>query len=450
MRNLWAARSQPINRAAPIYPAFTEQERSDLSQHGVWEPLADYRTITFKSAQARFASTQAAPAQPFLASRTAVAGATALTLGSIALYTQVYGELPFLPVAHANAKDEGLHPPHYPWSHSGIFDTFDHASIRRGYQVYREVCSSCHSLNRVAWRNLVGVSHTVDEVKAMAEEVEYEDGPNDNGDMFQRPGKLADYMPPPYANDEQARAGNGGALPPDLSLITKARHGGADYIFSLLTGYTDAPAGVEVPDGMHYNSYFPGTQIAMARVLYTGLVEYEDGTPATASQMAKDVVTFLNWSSEPEHDQRKKMGFQASILLASMLAMSVYVKRYKWAAIKTRKVSERSSELVWKWDPGRERLADGLFIVCPRSARSLSTRHPRRPTRCTSAWKGGRVVPLSPDLAPGSRTRKDGDCVSQLDGCLPRLLSGNVVLRNPVLYIRCRVHCRVCTSKAIL
>jgi ubiquinol-cytochrome c reductase cytochrome c1 subunit len=110
-------------------------------------------------------------------------------------------------------------------------------SIRRGYQVYREVCSACHSLDRIAWRNLVGVSHTVDEVKAMAEEVEYQDGPNDEGEMFQRPGKLADYMPPPYANDEAARAGNAGALPPDLSLMTKARHGGAVSLRALWLVY---------------------------------------------------------------------------------------------------------------------------------------------------------------------------------------------------------------------
>jgi ubiquinol-cytochrome c reductase cytochrome c1 subunit len=125
------------------------------------------------------------------------------------------------------AAEEGLHPPSYPWSHYGPLNSFDHASIRRGYQVYREVCSTCHSLDRIAWRNLVGVSHTVDEVKGMAEEVEYEDGPNDEGEMFNRPGKLADHMPRPYKNDEAARAGNAGALPPDLSLMIKARHGAA-------------------------------------------------------------------------------------------------------------------------------------------------------------------------------------------------------------------------------
>ena len=157
-------------------------------------------------------------------------------------YVSLYGS----PLKAMTVAEEGLHSAHYPWAHEGMLETFDHAAIRRGYQVYREVCSACHSLDRIAWRNLVGVSHTVDESKAMAEEVEYEDGPNDEGNMFQRPGKLADYMPRPYANDEAARAGNAGALPPDLSLIVKARHSGTDYIFSLLTGYRDPPAGVHL------------------------------------------------------------------------------------------------------------------------------------------------------------------------------------------------------------
>lgn len=197
------------------------------------------------------ASTQAAPKT---SSRAALVGATALSAGSLAYYTNLYGTLPFIPEASANtAAEDGLHPPAYPWAHKGPFDTFDHSAIRRGYQVYREVCSACHSLDRIAWRNLVGVSHTVDEVKAMAEEVEYTDGPNDEGEMFQRPGKLADYMPAPYPNDEAARAGNAGALPPDLSLMVKARHGGADYVYSLLTGYVDPPPGVHVAEGMNYN-----------------------------------------------------------------------------------------------------------------------------------------------------------------------------------------------------
>lgn len=158
------------------------------------------------------------------------------------------------------------------------------------------------------WRTLVGVSHTVDEAKAMAEECEYDDEPNDAGEILKRAGKLSDYLPSPYPNEQAARAANQGALPPDLSLIVKGRHGGCNYIFSLLTGYPDEPpAGAKVPEGLHFNPYFPGTGIAMARVLYDGLVEYDDGTPATTSQMAKDVTEFLNWAAEPEMDDRKKV-----------------------------------------------------------------------------------------------------------------------------------------------
>jgi len=289
----------------------------------------------------RFASTKSSSsaAYSFLDSKAALASATIFTVGSLAWYTHLYGTLPFISEVHATSPaEEGLHPTQYPWSHTGLLDTFDHASIRRGYQVYREVCAACHSLDRIAWRNLVAVSHTADEARVMAEEVEYEDGPNDQGEMFQRPGKLADYMPPPYPNEEAARASNGGALPPDLSLIVKARHGGADYIFSLLTGYRDPPAGFEIREGMNYNAYFPGNAISMARVLFDGLVEYDDGTPATTSQMAKDVVTFLNWAAEPEHDERKKIGLKAVILFSALTAISLYIKRFKWAAIKSRKL----------------------------------------------------------------------------------------------------------------
>ncbi|KAJ3916717.1 cytochrome C1 family-domain-containing protein [Lentinula edodes] len=294
-------------------------------------------------ASVRFASSSASSSsnafESFMNSRLTLASATLFTTGTVAWYAHFYGTLPFLGEVHAShLSDEGLHPVAYPWPHNGFFDTFDHASIRRGYQVYREVCAACHSLDRIAWRNLVAVSHTADEARAMAEEVEYQDGPNDDGEMFQRPGKLADYMPAPYPNEEAARAGNAGALPPDLSLIVKARHGGADYIFSLLTGYVDPPAGVEVREGMNYNPYFPGGALSMARVLFDGLVEYDDGTPATTSQMAKDVVTFLNWAAEPEHDERKKTGIKAVILFSTLFVLSVYTKRFKWGPIKNRKI----------------------------------------------------------------------------------------------------------------
>jgi len=241
-------------------------------------------------------------------------------------------------------------------------------SLRRGFQVYREVCSSCHSLSRVPWRALVGVSHTVDEAKAMAEESEYDDEPNDIGDIEKRPGKLSDYLPDPYPNEQAARAANQGAYPPDLSLMVKARHGGCDYIFALLTGYPDEPpAGAVIPEGLNFNPYFPGTGgcshpdtydkvcgdaniylgIAMARVLYDGLVEYEDGTPATTSQMAKDVVEFLNWAAEPEMDQRKKMGMKVIIITTILTALSIWVKKYKWAPIKARKLVSLPPSLMF-------------------------------------------------------------------------------------------------------
>ncbi|KAI0033677.1 cytochrome C1 family-domain-containing protein [Vararia minispora EC-137] len=295
-----------------------------------------------RSGSVRFVSTGAPTSNAFqraLNSRAALGSAVLMTVGSVAWYTHLYGSLPFIGEVHASSPaEEGLHPPAYPWSSSGWLDSFDHSSIRRGYQVYREVCAACHSLDRIAWRNLVGVSHTVDETRTMAEEVEYTDGPDDQGEMFQRPGKLSDYMPAPYPNEEAARASNAGALPPDLSLIVKARHGGADYIFALLTGYVDPPAGVEIREGMNYNPYFPGGAISMPRVIFDGLVEYDDGTPATTSQMAKDVATFLHWAAEPEHDERKKNGIKAIILFSALTAISLYVKRFKWASLKARKI----------------------------------------------------------------------------------------------------------------
>ncbi|RXW20671.1 hypothetical protein EST38_g5198 [Candolleomyces aberdarensis] len=294
-----------------------------------------------RASSVRFASSRASTSafESVMSSPATLASASLFAVGTVAWYTHLYGNLPFISEAHAShLSDEGLHPAAYPWPHNGLFDTFDHASIRRGYQVYREVCAACHSLDRIAWRNLVGVSHTADETRAMAEEVEYTDGPNSEGEMFQRPGKLADYMPAPYPNEEAARSSNGGALPPDLSLIVKARHGGADYIFSLLTGYIDPPAGVEIREGMNYNPYFPGGAISMARVLFDGLVEYDDGTPATTAQMAKDVVQFLSWAAEPEHDERKKTGIKAVIIFSTLFALSVYVKRFKWGVIKNRKI----------------------------------------------------------------------------------------------------------------
>ena len=237
-----------------------------------------------------------------------------------------------------HASDDALHPAQYPWPQRSMLGTYDHASIRRGFEVYKQVCATCHSMTRLAYRNLVGVSHTAAEAKALAEEVEVQDGPNDVGDMYMRPGKPADYFQPPYANENAARAANNGAYPPDLSLIAKARHGGEDYIFALLTGYREPPAGVEIRQGLHYNPYFPGGAIAMAQQLYDGMVDYSDGTPATASQMAKDVSAFLGWAAEPNQDDRKLMGLRAVALLSMLSLLTWYSKRAKWTYLKTRKV----------------------------------------------------------------------------------------------------------------
>jgi len=241
-------------------------------------------------------------------------------------------------IAPVNASDTELHPAQYPWSHSGHLQTLDHASIRRGYQVYKEVCSACHSMTRIAYRNLVGVSHTEVEAKALAEGIQVVDGPDEKGNMFERPGKLSDYFPSPYANEEAARSANNGAYPPDLSLIIKARHGREDYVFSLLTGYCDAPAGIQLREGQNYNPYFPGQAIAMAQPLYDDMITYDDGTPATLSQMAKDVVTFLTWAAEPEHDDRKRMGMKALTILGSAALVMWYLKRHKWSVLTSRKV----------------------------------------------------------------------------------------------------------------
>ncbi|ELT89255.1 hypothetical protein CAPTEDRAFT_177920 [Capitella teleta] len=237
-----------------------------------------------------------------------------------------------------SAMDLILHPPHLPWSHSGVLDSLDHASIRRGYYVYKQVCAACHSMDFIAYRELVGVIFDEDEAKAEAAEVMVKDGPDEEGKMFERPGKLSDRFPNPYENEEAAKAANNGALPPDLTYIVKARHGGEDYIFSLLTGYCDPPAGVDIKEGTYFNPYFLGGAISMAQALYNEIIEYEDGTPATQSQLAKDVCTFLKWTSEPEHDIRKRYAIKFFALMALITPLAFWYKRFKWSVVKSRKI----------------------------------------------------------------------------------------------------------------
>lgn len=236
------------------------------------------------------------------------------------------------------ASDLTLPAPRYPWYHKGILNSFDHASIRRGYEVYKQVCSACHSLKYVAFRNLVDVSHTTEEAKAEAAEFQIEDGPDDEGNMFIRPGKLTDYFPSPYKNEKAARAANNGALPPDLTYAVLRKREEENYIFSLLTGYCDPPAGVVVSEGQYYNPYFVGGAISMAQALYDDVIEYTDGTPAYASQLAKDVATFLSWCAQPELETRKLYFMKSMVLLTGLTAFFLYMKRHTWSVLKSRKI----------------------------------------------------------------------------------------------------------------
>jgi ubiquinol-cytochrome c reductase cytochrome c1 subunit len=218
------------------------------------------------------------------------------------------------------------------WSFDGIFGTYDRAALRRGLQVHQEVCASCHGLKLVAYRNLGAVGFSADEIKAIAGEFEVTDGPNDDGDMFTRPARPADRFASPFENVQAARASNNGALPPDLSLITKARKGGGDYIYALLSGYAEEPpADFELADGMYYNKVFPGHQIAMNPPLGDDAVEYTDGTKATTAQMAKDVTTFLVWAAEPEMEERKRLGIKVMLFLIVLTGLLYALKRKIWS-----------------------------------------------------------------------------------------------------------------------
>lgn len=240
------------------------------------------------------------------------------------------------------ASDLIAHPPKMDWPHKWLFNSFDHASIRRGWEVYKQVCAACHSMNYIHYRQMVDVFLTEEEARAEAADVLIEDGPDDKGKMFMRPGKLADHVPDPYPNQEAARAANNGAYPPDLSMIVIAREGGEDYIFSLLTGYTDPPAGFTLEEGQHFNPYFLDGAIGMAQALYDEVIEYSDGTPATASQMAKDVATFLSWASSPEHDERKLWAMKIYLVGIPVILACWYWKRHTWIGIKTRKIAFKS------------------------------------------------------------------------------------------------------------
>jgi ubiquinol-cytochrome c reductase cytochrome c1 subunit len=263
----------------------------------------------------------------------------------------------------AHAAGEGPQIERQKWSFAGFFGRFDQNQLQRGFQVYKESCAQCHGLSRIDFRNLVqpgGPVFNEDAVKGLAATYEVQDGPNDDGKMFKRPARLSDKIPPPYANEKEARSIHNGAYPPDLSLIARARgleyhgsvfahpfhllkdmvagyqEGGADYLFALLTGYVEKPADFKMVDGMNYNRAFPGHQISMPPPLLDGAIKtdgkptYQDGTPATVEQMARDVVAFLSWAGDPKHDERKRMGLLVMLYLLITAVLLYFAKKRIW------------------------------------------------------------------------------------------------------------------------
>ena len=252
------------------------------------------------------------------------------------------------------SAQEASAPPRQHWSFSGPFGLYDRAQLQRGFKVYREVCSTCHSLKLVAFRNLAdpgGPAFTEAEAAAVAAEFQITDGPNDQGQMFQRPGRTADYFPAPFANEQAARAAMGGSLPPDMSVLAKARsheagfpwfildafrmyqEDGPDYIHAILDGYGDPPNGFKLPPSTQYNKYFPGHAIGMPKPLSDKQVEYTDGTAMTVDQYGRDVSAFLMWAAEPTLDARKRLGFQVMLFLIVLTALLYFTKKRVWHAL---------------------------------------------------------------------------------------------------------------------
>lgn len=234
----------------------------------------------------------------------------------------------------AHAFSENVeHPKHLYWPFDGMTGYVDKQAAQRGFQIYSQVCSTCHSMNRVAYRNLLDLGFTEAEVKALAANKLVEDY-NDKGERIMRPAKLSDTLVPPYPNEDASRAAHGGAYPPDLSLIIKARHDGPNYVYSILTGFGSAPADEKPIPNKFYNPYFPNHWISMPPPLSDGVVTYQDGTPATVDQMAKDVVIYLQWAAEPEMEERKQLGLRVLAFLTVLTTMLYIIKRRIWKNVK--------------------------------------------------------------------------------------------------------------------
>ena len=243
----------------------------------------------------------------------------------------------FLSFNHLNSA-EMTEPIKVNWSFKGITGKFDRASLQRGFQVYKEVCASCHSMQYLSYRNLGepgGPEFSEEEVKAIAASFEVTDGPDSQGEMFTRPGRPSDRFVSVYPNVEAATAANGGAYPPDMSVLVKSRKGGADYIYSVLMGYDEPPANLELDDGVYYNKYMDGNKIKMAKPLMEGIITYSDGTNATEDQMAKDVTAFLTWAAEPHLEARHKMGFKVIIFLIILTLLVYFSMKRIWSRIDT-------------------------------------------------------------------------------------------------------------------
>ena len=235
------------------------------------------------------------------------------------------------------------------WSFNGLFGTFDRASLQRGYQVYQEVCSGCHSVQHLSYRNLSeegGPEFSIEEVKAIVSQFEIEDGPNSDGEMFMRSARLSDKFISPYPNIEASTSANDGAYPPDMSVLAKARTGGADYIYSLLMGYEEPPEGIELDDGVYYNKYMPGNKIKMSEPVSDGIVEYSDGTQPSKAQIAKDVTTFLVWASEPHLESQHRMGFKTIIYLIILITLVYLSKKKVWSRFGSKEEEEETFDKV--------------------------------------------------------------------------------------------------------
>jgi len=238
-----------------------------------------------------------------------------------------------LAVPGANAAEDAPKPKDQNWTFDGVFGGFDRAQLKRGWLVYKQVCSNCHSANQLFYRNLVDAGYTEAEAKEIAAADTVPGGLDDSGEPVERPGQLSDKIHRPFANDKAARAANNGALPPDLSLIAKARKHGPDYVYAILTGYREPPTGYQMQQGMNYNEMFPGHQIAMPPPLSDGQVSYEDGTTNSVEQMARDVTAFLSWAAEPEMEDRKRLGVKSILFLLVLTGLLFALKRRVWADV---------------------------------------------------------------------------------------------------------------------